>query len=401
MLEAEVVVIGGGIIGTSVAYYLAKANHDVVLLEREDLASGASGACTSTIWLQSKQIGIHLKMALESVKLYDTLAEELDYDIEYRKSGGMIVIEKDEEMKTYAEFVKRQRAAGLDVELLDISEARKLQPALSEKLAGSTYSPMDRHVNPLRVTFGLARAIKKYGGKIYTDTEVKDVIVEKCRVKWVVANCGNIKTDIVVNAAGVDAPIIGNMVNLKIPITPVKGQELVTEPVPPLLRYPMLSTGYMVLKSPSYFKDSSARFAGLVAEQTVNGNILLGTIREKGVWDKNTTAKGIKAIAQETVKIVPALKDVCVIRTFAGLRPETPDGLPILGTVDGLDGFIMACGHGGDGIALAPITGKIIAELVTEGKPSISLEELSHSRFSNKCTSNYGNEAQTARISGH
>ena len=384
MLEAKAVVLGGGVIGASVAYYLAKVNHEVVLLEKEDLASGASGACTSTIWLQSKHIGIHLKIPLESVKLYDALAEKLDYDIEYQKNGGMIVIEKNEEMDNYAEFVKKQRAAGLDVELLDIVEARKLQPALSEKLAGSTYSSMDRHVDPLRVTFGLARAIKRRGGKIYTNTEVKDIVIEDRRVKSVVTNRGNIKADIVVNATGVDAPIIGNMVNLKIPITPVKGQELVTEPVPPLLRHPMLSTGYMALKRPDYFKGFSVRFAGLVAEQTVKGNILLGTAREKGVRDNSTTIEGIKSIAREVIKILPALKDVHVIRTFAGLRPETPDGLPILGTIDGLDGFIMACGHGGDGIALAPITGKLIAELVTGGKPSISLEELSYSRFSNK-----------------
>ncbi|MEM3462881.1 MAG: FAD-binding oxidoreductase [Candidatus Bathyarchaeia archaeon] len=381
MLKAEAVVIGGGVIGTSIAYYLAKDGRKVILLERDDLASGTSGACTSTIWIQSKQVNIHLKMALESAKLYDELTEELDFNIEYRISGGMIVIEDEEEMEAYSEFVRKQRAMGLDVELLDISEARKLQPALSERLAGSTYSPMDRHVNPLRVVFGFARKIKEYGGEIHTGTEVKDVIVKGSGIKWVKTNRGDLEANIVINAAGIDAATIGDMVNLKIPIVPVKGQELVTEAVPILLRYPMLSTGYMALKHPSYFKDFSSRFAGLVAEQTVNGNILLGTTKEKGICDRNTTVKGIKAIAQEVSKILPVLKNVSVIRTFAGLRPETPDGLPIIGEVDGLDGFIIACGHGGDGIALAPITGKIVADLINKGKPPISLNELSYSRF--------------------
>jgi glycine/D-amino acid oxidase-like deaminating enzyme len=383
MLKAEAVVIGGGIVGASVAFYLTKYDRKVILLEKEDLACGTSGACTSTIWIQSKQVNIHLKMALESVKLYDELAEEMSYDIEYRRSGGMIVIEKEEEMEAYAEFVRRQRSIGLDVELMDISEARKLQPGLSERLAGSTYSPMDRHVNPFRVIFGLAHAVKKCGGKVYTGAEVKGVIVKGDRVEGVVTNLGDVEADVVINAAGVDAAAVGDMVNLKIPIIPVKGQELVTEPVPALLKYPMLSTGYMALKHPSYFEDFSARFAGLVAEQTVNGNILLGTTKERGIRDKNTTVKGIKSIAQEVAKILPILKGVCVIRTFAGLRPETPDGLPIIGIANGLDGFIMACGHGGDGIALAPITGKIVAELIAEGRSSIPLDEISYSRFVN------------------
>lgn len=379
MQKADVVVIGGGLIGTSATYYLTKMGKDVILLEREDLALGASGACTAAIALQSKRLKL-LEISLESSKLYDQLAEELDCNIELRKSGMMIIIENDERMETYSKFVKEQRMLGLDVEMLSMEESRRYEPSLSKNIAGSTFSPLDKYVNPMYVVFGLAEASKKQGAKIYTSTEVQGIRTKDAKVSSVVTNRGEIKTDTVINAAGPYASEIGRMVNLDIPVKPVKGQEVVTEPVSPFIRHGFLSAGYMELKH----KYAHQRFsAGFVLEQTQRGNILVGTTRELAGYDRSTTIRGIKAILQNAVNFVPALKHMHIIRTFAGIRPDTPDGLPTLGGVEGLEGFIIATGHGGDGVALAPATGKLIAELIVDGRPSISLKAFSYSRFKN------------------
>ena len=191
---------------------------------------------------------------------------------------------------------------------------------------------------------------------------------------------GLIGTETVVNAAGIYAPEIGKMVGLDIPITPRRGQLLVTEALPAFLTRCLLSAGYIAAKYDPGLTEGETW--GISVEQTGNGNVLLGSTREFVGFDKRTTPDAVKRIASETTRIIPRLKDAHVIRAFAGLRPYTSDGLPILGKVSSLEGFVMAAGHEGDGIALSPITGQVIAELIVDGKPSIPLDPFSLERFS-------------------
>lgn len=378
MKKAEVVVIGGGSIGTSVTYYLAKSGKNVNLVERADLASGeGTRAGGGFLSLQSKRPGFHQKLGSESIKLFDELTSELDYDIEYEQTGGIVIIEKEEQLDAYEKFVKEQQKAGIDVELLDSEETRRLEPALSDSIVGAAYSPSERIVNILYLTFGLAQAAKRQGAKIYTNTEVQRIKTKNDQITSVTTNHGEIKTNIVVNAAGIHAPVIGKMVDLDIPVIPAKGQTTVTEVVPPLLKSWLLSVDYMELKHRGSFKEIPAALGG---SQTKNGNLILGGTREPGVSDTSTNLMAIKAILRNWIRVVPVMRHVNIIRTFAGVRPESPDGLPILGKTE-VDGFILATGHGGDGTTLAPITGKVIAELINEEKTSIPLEKLSLSRF--------------------
>lgn len=172
---ADVVIIGGGVIGTSIAYYLSKKGIKPILIEKDDLASGSSGACDIDIILQSKNPGIHLQLAMESAKMYETLADELDFDIEYETCGGMVLIEDEEQLKVMKDFVKRQKAIGLQVKLLGLKEASEIQPGLSPNLVGSTYSPQDAHVNPMRLCQAFAKAAKRLGAEIYLNTGVLDI----------------------------------------------------------------------------------------------------------------------------------------------------------------------------------------------------------------------------------
>ena len=160
MQSTDVVVIGGGVIGCSVAYHLARRGVSVTLVEKSDIASGTSGACDKAVLLQSKNPGLHLKMALESVKLFPGLQEELDLDIEFKKDGGMIVIYTEEQWKIMEQFVERQNKLGLAVQLLGKDEARRRQPAFAENIVGSTYSPMDGEVNPIYLALGFLEGLK-------------------------------------------------------------------------------------------------------------------------------------------------------------------------------------------------------------------------------------------------
>ena len=371
-LKSDVVVIGGGAIGTSIAYHLARRHIDVTLVERDDIASGTSGACDGFVFLQSKKPGAHLRMAMESAKMMERLSHELQQDIEYEKNGGMIVAKSQEDMLVLRDLVKRQQESGLEVHLLDSSEAREMEPCLSSDIAGATYSPLDAHVNPMSLCLALAQSARQMGAKILTNTEVTDVLIRDGKAEGVMTSRGVIKAEVVVNAAGVYAPFIGRMVGADLPITPRRGQVLVTESVPRMLKRVLLCSRYIASKF-SRNRTQNTLGAGMAMEQTRAGTLLIGSTREFVGYNRSVTPEGIRAILKHASDHVPAIKDLNIIRSFAGLRPHTPDGMPILGKVDGIEGFIVAAGHEGDGIALSPITGFLIAELIATGEMPASI----------------------------
>jgi len=387
---SDVVIIGGGVVGCSIAYHLGKRGIPTHVIEKDDIAMGTSGACDKAVLLQSKNPGIHLELALKSVKMFPELQKSLDTDIEFLNHGCMIVIQNENQWKVMEGFVERQKKLGLDVKLLDKNEARDRQPALSEDILGSTYSPMDCEANPIYLTLGLYRGAKKHGVKFSLGTKVTGIKLEKGRIKSVETDSGEILCKYVVNATGVYAPTIGRMVGLNIPIVPRRGQIIITEPVPKLIHGGLNCARYITAKfRPELLgTDEMAKLGvGLALGQTENGNLLIGGTREFVGFNKTTTHKALKAILKHAASIVPAIKNVHVIRSFAGLRPYTPDGLPILGEVPEVPGFIMAAGHEGDGIALSAITGRIISEVIADGKPSddlnIDMTKLSLDRFKN------------------
>jgi len=373
------VVIGGGVIGSSVAYHLSKRRVGVLLVEKKGLVSGTSGACDGLVYLQSKRPGAHLKLAMESRKRFDSLQEELGMDIEFRSHGGMVVVEKQEELEAMRLFVEDQKETGLEVMLLDRKQARALEPSLSEGILACTYSPLDGQVNPISLALAFLQGAKARGAKICPFTGVTGFSRKSHNLVGVKTTRGNIETRVVVNAAGVHAPEIGKMIDAEIPIKPRRGQLLVTEALPPLLTRGLLSAKYLAAKYNPALAESGD--LGVSIEQTKNGGFLLGSTREFVGYDRRTTWSAMKHIALQTSRIIPALRDVRVIRTFAGLRPFTPDGLPILGPVRNVEGFFMASGHEGDGIALSPITGELIAKWIAEGSPGMDLSAFSLERF--------------------
>ena len=382
--EAEIVIMGGGVMGSCSAYFLAKAGREVVLIERGDIGGEASVANGALVWTSTRRPGIDLTLALASIELHKQLKEELDVDTEYRRTGGMIIIENEKQMSALEPFRKEREKAGFILTPIDAKEARSLEPLLSESIVGALYNPLDGDTNPFGLMVGLNRKAIQLGAKVLYHTEVQDIQIEDGRVKGVVTDKGVIRTNTVVNACGSWASFIGKMVGIKIPILPNEMEFVVTEQLPAVVSHMLMGASYVTEEygKDEMMADRSKFGCALVIHPTVAGNLLLGSTWRFVGYDKRTSYEETIDIAKEVVKLLPPLKHAHVIRTFANFFPFTHDDLPILGTVDGIEGFIMAAGHSGHGICLGPITGKLISELICEGHTSIPIDGMSLSRFS-------------------
>ncbi|MFC4559852.1 NAD(P)/FAD-dependent oxidoreductase [Virgibacillus kekensis] len=363
---ADAVVIGGGVIGTSVAYHLAKTKRKVILVEKGEMGAQTSGSCDKAIFLQSKNPGFSVKLAKASRQMYETLEDELDASIEFKKDGGMIVIEQEEHMEFMKKFVGKQSKAGIKVNLLDRKATLAWQPCLSKTIYGATYSGEDAEVNPLLLSQALAGASERLGVNIHTHTEVTGIHVMNGKVSGVTTTKGYIATDLVINAAGPFAPSIAEMVGTTLTIIPRRGVILITERIPRTINGNILCSQYIATKHlTDRSNDNTPPYGiGLSLGQTATGNLLIGGSREFKGFDREVGPDVVAAIAAHACRIAPSLKSVRVIRTMTGFRPFTPDGLPVIDEVDGIKGFIIAAGHEGDGIALSPITGRLVAALV-------------------------------------
>lgn len=383
-MRQKVIVIGGGLIGTSAAYYLSKAGAQVTLLEAHDIAAGTSGACDRAIMMQSKAPGPLLQLALESARMYQDLEEELEADLEYRKGGGMIVFETPEEREAIRSLVLRQREAGLDVQLISAEEARQRQPGLSSHILGSTWWEHDAEVNPLNVSFALARGAKRLGASIRLQAKVTRLLAENERITGVEVSGEALYADAVVVALGVWTPHLLSPLGLDVPIIPRRGQILVSERLPPFVEGNVLGAAYITSKLSKNGGGTGATESagvGLSLGQTNSGTLLIGGSREFKGYELETSVEITRAIGQAAVRLFPSLANVRILRTFAGLRPFTPDGKPIIGNVPELAGLFVAAGHEGDGVALSPVTGRLIANVVTGVNPEFDLSPFSLARF--------------------
>ncbi|MEW9502653.1 NAD(P)/FAD-dependent oxidoreductase [Jeotgalibacillus marinus] len=383
-MNYSVIVVGGGIIGTSTAYYLSKLGADVTLLEGKDIASGTSGSCDQAIMLQSKKPGPILDLGIESSKIYAELENELVCDLEYKKEGGMILIETEEEMEMMSTLVAQQQEAGMDVKLLSKKEAQQRQPGLSENILGSTWWDHDAKVNPLNVSLNMAKAAEKLGASIRLGVKVTSLITERNRVLGVEVSGEKLYADAIILALGVWTPYLLKPLGIDLPIIPRRGQILVTEKIPSFIHSTVLNAAYIAAKKGNgtdSIDPNNPAGVGLVIGQTYSGNLLIGGSREFVGFDFRTTPEVISAIGKGAVRVFPELENVRVLRTFAGLRPYTPDGMPIMGPVEGFSGLYLSAGHEGDGIALAPATGKVMAQVACGLDPGFDISHFSLNRF--------------------
>jgi glycine oxidase len=365
----DIVIIGGGVIGCSIAYYLAKKGVKPLIIERKEIASEASCAAAGGLWPQSESNGpgVFLDLCLESKKMFPALSRELEWDISFDPAGLLHLIEDEKAMEESEKLLNWQKKRGLQVEFLSREETLKKESALSPDILGSLYFENDDQLSTIDLSHAFYLEAIRLGAEVMQNTEVKGINLKKGRVEGVVIERKGskkeiIQTKIVVNAAGAWSKIIGEMVGLRIPVSPMKGQIVLTDPLPTLFRCSLVAQDvYMMQKS--------------------SMNVVLGSTREDVGYNKTVTPEGIEKLRSAACNVIPRLKNAVMVRTWAGLRPYTQDEVPIFGRVDEVEGFIMACGHFRNGILLSPVTGKLIAELIIDKKTSFPLEGTRLSRF--------------------
>ncbi|MCI0767323.1 FAD-dependent oxidoreductase [Bacillus sp. TL12] len=382
--HCDVLIVGGGIIGSAIAYYVSKCGREVTLLERGELASGTSSRCDGNILAIDKDPGFDSQMSLESQKLVDQLAKELRHSFEYRAPGSILVCESEEEMIAAEKWVKRQKEAGLPFRMLDRQDIRQESPYFADDLLGGLECATDSTVNPYLLSFSLLDEAKRQGTDVYLHIEVSSIRKDVTGVFVVETNKGTFTANKVVNAAGVWSPVIGDMLDVKIPIQPRKGHIIVASRQEPVGTRKVMEFGYLISKfgGTRHVDEETEKYGvALVFEPTESQNFLIGSSRQFVGFQTKVDSNVIKCIAKRAIRFYPKMADMLLIRTYAGLRPWTADHLPIISHVEEMPGFYIAAGHEGDGISLAAITGKLIAEMIEGQKTTVPIELLSHNRF--------------------
>ncbi len=385
----DIVVIGGGIMGASIAYYGSKAGLDITVLEKKELASGTSSRCDGNILAIDKDPGFDSQMSLKSQMLVHELDKELEVSFEYRNPGSILVCENDAEMEAANQWVTKQKEAGLEFKMLNREDLKNESKYFADDLYGGLECKTDSTVNPYMMTYSMFHSAEKNGAKIHTNTEVKNVSKNETGQFVIETNNGTYTAKKVVNAGGVWAPKLGAMVGLDIPILPRKGQLIVASRQQPVGLRKVMEFGYLISKfGGERIVDADMEKYGvaLVFEPTESQNFLIGSSREFGGFNTKVNHEVTKLIAKRAIRFYPKIADMTVIRTYAGLRPWTEDHLPIISRVEHIPGYFIAAGHEGDGISLAAVTGKLIEEMLNDKKTCIPIEPLQLSRFKERVT---------------
>lgn len=360
-MNCDVVVIGAGVVGCSTAFQMAEAGLKVTLVDRSFPGGGTSRATQAGIGVYPKKPQANLLINMKGAELYPHLVARLGRDVELAMTGVLNVALTDEAMEKMRTFVAKQRETpGYRADLLTGDEARAIEPTLSREVVGAAFCPLDGSVNSLLYVQALARGVQRQGGTVLAWTEVQGIRSVGEHTWSVTTSNGILEAAWVVNCAGIYARQIGSLIGLEIPIDPNRGHVLVTEAIPPLIR---------------------ARISGpTLIRQTARGSLLLGQSEEMVGHDQNMSLPALTAQAVVARRVLPAVEKVKVIRSFTGFRPWPPDGLPILGEIPGVPGFLVGVGH--SGVTWSPAAGRLLTELVTSAPLSLPLEPYSLARFS-------------------
>ena len=386
-----VVVVGGGVIGCAVAYYTALRGLDVTLVDVPKRGR-ATSASAGGLWPIGESVGLgcgvifakalmaagdggghpgrlpraFLDFALASNAMFPGLAADLrqraGMDVELETTSLLFVM-YDEGDEAFARGLWDDYPQERHLfEWLSPRQLAATEPALTTRVRGALRFHGDDQVNPYRLADALRAGARALGATVLTHTEVTGVRRTGSRVTAVEAGGATIGCDVLVNAAGSWAGQVAGMAGIEVPVTPVRGQIVCTETLPKILNACISTTDcYLAQKK--------------------HGEVIIGSTTEHVGYDTGVTETAMRTLSVGAVRAVPALEKATVKRVWAGLRPGSPDELPILGPVDGLDGYLNACGHFRTGILNAPLTGLVIADLAAGAVPAHPVEPFLLARF--------------------
>jgi sarcosine oxidase, subunit beta len=372
LTTTDVLVIGGGIIGVSAAYFLSRRKVDAILVEKNAVGREASGSTAGTMSFQNKKIEV-VPLVQEALRVWAGLQDDLGDAIEFRQPGGFRVAESEEQVKKLRTSVKAQQDLGIKVEVMTGEELKKAASYFGPAVKAASFCRDDARSNPLTAPITIARGAENKGLKLLEYTEVTGIQVLADNRFRVQAGSGNIECARILNCAGVWARSIFGMVGVRIPITLDPMQVMVTERTPRI--FPHIIThvsGNMTLK------------------HVDSGNVVIGG-GWTGVGDEK---RGIKQVNYESMqgnlayaaRVIPVLGHLLLIRCWTGLEGRTLDLLPLMGELNQVPGFFSACCAKG-GWTLGPLLGRTAAEVITGETPAIDIADYDVNRHADICKS--------------
>jgi sarcosine oxidase subunit beta len=365
---ADVIIIGGGIIGISIAYYLGRMGaKNVVLFEKDLVGMGSTGLCAGGIRRQwSTEVNMHF--AMKAFEVFQNFEEEFGVSPEFHQIGYLFLARDEEEVKSFKKNIELQNHFNVPSEFLTRKEVKKEWPFLNlEDVSGGAFCHTDGYAGPSEVTNAIAKGARRHGVQIIEKTEVISIEVPRNRIVSVTTKQGAVETHTVVNAAGPYAANVGKLAGVEIPVSPIRRQLFVTDPfdrIPPSVPLTI---------------DHSQNFYFRREGECV---LLSGPQDESPSFNLKTDFDAMVVTAEKATHRVPVFEEANISRGWAGLYEISPDNHAILGNVQEVEGLVLAVGFSGHGFQHGPAAGMVIAELIWKGKSeTVDITPLALSRF--------------------
>jgi sarcosine oxidase subunit beta len=364
---ADIIIIGGGIIGTSIAYHLAqKKAKGVVLLEKGILGEGSTAKCAGGIRAQFST-EINIRFSLESLQTWNHFQEIMGTELDFKKVGYLVLATSEEEWTVFQKSSELQHQFGIPVELLSPREIQYRWPYLrGDDLRGGTFCAWDGYAGPYEALSGFTRGARRGGVKIYEQTEVLRILRDGNHAAGVRTPQGDIASPIVVNAAGPFAGEVGQRAGVEVPVQAFRRQLFFTRPFP-------------LIPDPIPLVIDFHR--GWYFRREGTGLLISGPKDDFPSFNLNVDYEAMVEVARNSMHRVPIMEKVEIDRGWAGSYEISPDNHPLLGEVPGLKGFFLANGFSGHGFQHSPAAGKVLADLILGEKPFIDIDCLSPERF--------------------
>ena len=366
---ASVAIVGGGVVGCSIAYHLAgRGVRDVLVLERETVGSGTTSKAAGGIRAQFPT-ETEIRFSLEAIRVFERFEDEFGVDPGYKKIGYLFLVSDPADLRGFEARIALQRRLGVDVRVITPDDAKKLVPALRvDDLVAAVWGPNDGLAGPAEVTNGFARRARERGVRIVEGVRVTAIVRAGNRVTGVATTDGVVTTPLVINAAGPVGATVARLAGVEIPVQPRRRHIFYTEPFPEI---------------PGPIPLTTDRASGFYFRKELEQILFSpGDVEDIGAdYDVPMDWSRLDEAVDKAVRRVPVLETAKIAGGWAGLRPLTPDDHAIIGWAPGVDGFFLAVGFGGHGFQHSPATGRHVADWIVDGKPAMDLSLFDPGRF--------------------
>jgi glycine/D-amino acid oxidase-like deaminating enzyme len=383
-VDCELIIIGAGIVGAMCAHFASKAGLRTIVIDRNSIASGTTGAGEGNIMVSDKSPGPELNLALISRDLWFSVGSSVGDSFELVDKGG-VSIARTNPTSLYA-LAEEQVKHGVDARVLDHKGIRDLEPFISSEIKFGVHYPQDAQCQPMLAAARILQQFINAGGEVHSHQEVIE-ISETARGLEVRTANRIYRTTYVINAAGTWAGEIAKRAGSVLPIMPRRGFILVTAPLPQYVFHKVYDSDYV----DNVASDDEDLQTSTVIEGTKSGTILIGASRERIGYNKDMSIPIIKKLARQATSLFPILGSAQLLRVYNGFRPYSPDHLPVIGEDSLLPGLFHCAGHEGAGIGLSAASGKLISQLIKGEEALIDPRPFSPARF----------QDTTALVDGH